>query len=85
MLRAEQRHKIDIGGSQSHDVTDTLGIDPGLIGDQANPPVPNQMHTVLEQYLNAGAHPCVIICLGGTGDVLSPPGGAAQAPPTHTP
>jgi hypothetical protein len=85
MLRAEQRHKVDIGRSQSHHVTDTLGIDAGLIGHQANPAVANQMHAVLEQDDNAGAHASVIIRLEVTRHLLTLPGGAADPPPTHTP
>jgi hypothetical protein len=85
MLRAEQSHKIDIAGSQSHHVTDTLGIHAGLIGHQANPAAADQMHTVLEQHRNAGAHASVGICLGGTGHFLTPSCGAADPAPTHTP
>jgi hypothetical protein len=85
MLRAEQSHKIDIGGSQSHHVTDTLGVNTRLIGDQANPAVANQMHTVLEQHCDAGAHASVIIRLGGGGYVFAPSRGAADEPPTHNP
>jgi hypothetical protein len=85
VLRAEQSHKIDIGGSQSYHVTDTLRIDTGLIGNQANPAVANQMHAVLEQHRYAGAHASVIIRRGGTSRVLTPPAGAADPPSTHTP
>jgi hypothetical protein len=85
MLRAEQRHKVDIGRSQSHHVTDTLGIDAGLIGYQTNPAVADQVYAVLEQHDNAGAHASVIIRLDGTGYFLTLPGGAADPPPTHSP
>lgn len=84
MLRAEQSHKIDIGGSQSHHVTDTLGIDAALIGHQANPAFANQVHTVLEQNRNAGAHASVIIRLAA-GHVLTAASGAADPPSTHSP
>ena len=85
MLRAEQSHKIDISGSQSYHVTDTLGIDAGLIGHQTDPAVANQVCAVLEQYRNAGAHLSVIIRLGGTGPFLTPSCGAAGPAATHTP
>jgi hypothetical protein len=85
MLRAEQSHKIDIARSQSHHVTDTLGIYAGLIGHQASPAAANQMHTVLEQHCNAGAYASVIIRLGGTGPFVTPSCGAADPAPTHTP
>jgi hypothetical protein len=85
MLRAEQSHKIDTGGSQSHHITDTLGIDTRLVGYQANPAVANQMHTVLEQHYDAGAHGSVIIGHSGTGCALTSSRGAADPPSTHTP
>ena len=85
MLRAEQSHKIDISGSQSHHVTDTLRIDAGLIGHQTDPAVANQVCAVLEQHRNAGAHVGVFIRLGGTGSFLAPSCGAAGPAATQTP
>jgi beta-N-acetylhexosaminidase len=85
MLRAEQRHEIDASGSQSHHVTDPLGIHAGLIRNQADPTVANEMQTVFEQHRNAGANRSVIVSLAGSRGTRSGCRGTCDGPSTHTP
>lgn len=80
MLRTEESHQLDPGGSQSLHVAHPLGIHAGLIRDQADPPVADQMQTVGQQDSDPGTDPSLRILSWGLLRVSGACRGAAERP-----
>src|SRR3954454_12362312 len=56
MLWTEESQQLDPRSTESSDVADPLGVHPGLIGYQADGPVPHQLKAIRQQHVDAHPH-----------------------------